>query len=54
MKIYKPSNITPSQSVAILAASSLLTRLAVGSSTAFVNKFICFIVLFPMGMGFAT
>lgn len=54
MRVYKPSNIAPPQSIAILAASSLLSGVVIGSSTAFVSKFIYFIVLFPMGMGFAT
>ncbi|PZO39449.1 MAG: hypothetical protein DCF19_14435 [Pseudanabaena frigida] len=54
MKTYKPSNIAPSQGIAILAASSLVSGVAIGSATAFISKFIYFIVLFPMGMGFAT
>jgi len=54
MKTYQPSNIAPSQGVAILAASSLVSGAAIGGATAFVSKFIYFIVLFPIGMGFAT
>jgi len=54
MKVYKPSNIASSPSIALLAASSLLSGAVIGSSTAFVSKFIYLIVLFPMGMGFAT
>ena len=54
MKTYQPSNIAPSQSVAILAVSALVSGVAVGGATAFISKFIYFIVLFPMGMGFAT
>ncbi len=54
MKTYKPSNIAPSQGIAILAAASLVSGVAIGSATAFISKFIYFIVLFPMGMGFAT
>ena len=47
MKIYQPSNIAPSQGVAILAVSSLVSGVAIGSATAFISKFIYFIVLFP-------
>ena len=54
MKTYQPSNIAPSQGVAILAASSLVSGVAIGGATAFISKFIYFIVLFPIGMGFAT
>jgi hypothetical protein len=54
MRNYKPSNIAPSQGVAILAASSLVSGVAIGGATAFLGKFIYFIVLFPLGMGFAT
>jgi len=53
MKIYKSSNIASSQSVAILATASLVSGVAIGSGTAFISKFIYFIVLFPLGMGFA-
>ncbi len=54
MKTYQPSNIAPSQGVAILAASSLVSGVAIGGATAFIGKFIYFIVLFPLAMGFAT
>lgn len=54
MKTYQPSNIAPSQGIAILAASSLVSSVAIGGATAFLGKFIYFIVLFPLGMGFAT
>jgi hypothetical protein len=54
MRNYQPSNIAPSQGVAILAASSLVSGVAIGGATAFLGKFIYFIVLFPLGMGFAT
>jgi hypothetical protein len=54
MKTYQPSNIAPSQGIAILAASSLVSGVAIGGATAFISKFIYFIVLFPIGMGFAT
>ncbi|NMF58187.1 hypothetical protein [Pseudanabaena yagii] len=54
MKIYQPSNVAPSQGIAILAASSLVSGVAIGSATAFISKFIYFIVLFPLGMGFGT
>lgn len=54
MRNYQPSNIAPSQGVAILAASSLVSGVAIGGATAFIGKFIYFIVLFPLGMGFAT
>ncbi|MFN4798308.1 MAG: hypothetical protein ACK5MX_18805, partial [Pseudanabaena sp.] len=54
MRNYQPSNIAPSQGVAILAASSLVSGVAIGGATAFIGKFIYFIVLFPLAMGFAT
>ena len=54
MRNYQPSNIAPSQGVAILAVSSLVSGVAIGGATAFIGKFIYFIVLFPLGMGFAT
>ncbi len=54
MRTYQPSNIAPSQGVAILALSSLVSGAAIGGATAFISKFIYFIVLFPIGMGFAT
>jgi hypothetical protein len=54
MRTYQPSNIAPSQGFAILAASSLVSGVAIGGATAFISKFIYFIVLFPLGMGFAT
>jgi len=54
MRTYQPSNIAPSQGVAILAISSLVSGVAIGGATAFISKFIYFIVLFPIGMGFAT
>ncbi|MCA6595838.1 MAG: hypothetical protein IM539_05845 [Pseudanabaena sp. M046S1SP1A06QC] len=54
MKNYQPSNIAPSQGIAILAVSSLVSGIAIGSATAFISKFIYFIVLFPLGMGFGT
>ncbi len=54
MRNYQPSNIAPSQGVAILAASSLVSGVTIGGATAFIGKFIYFIVLFPMAMGFAT
>jgi len=38
MKIYKPSNIAPSQSVAILATASLVSGVAIGSGTAFIEQ----------------
>jgi hypothetical protein len=54
MKIYQPSNIAPSQGIAVLAVSSLVSGVAIGSATAFISKFIYFIVLFPLCMGFGT
>lgn len=54
MKTYQPSNIAPSQGVVILAISSLVSGAAIGGATAFIGKFIYLIVLFPIGMGFAT
>ncbi|WP_055075246.1 hypothetical protein [Pseudanabaena sp. 'Roaring Creek'] len=54
MKIYKPSNIASSQSISILAVASLVSGVAVGSSAAFISKFIYFIILFPLVMGFST
>lgn len=54
MKIYQPSNVASSQGVAILAASSLVSGVAIGSATAFISKFIYFIVVFPLCMGFGT
>jgi len=54
MRTYQPSNIAPSQGVTILAISSLVSGAAIGGATAFISKFIYFIVLFPMAMGFAS
>ncbi|MEA5485642.1 MULTISPECIES: hypothetical protein [Pseudanabaena] len=54
MRTYQPSNIAPSQGVTILAISSLVSGAAIGGATAFISKFIYFIVLFPMVMGFAS
>jgi hypothetical protein len=38
MKIYQPSNIAPSQGVAILSVSSLVSGVAIGSATAFIRS----------------
>ncbi|MFM7602719.1 MAG: hypothetical protein ACKO7R_16235 [Pseudanabaena sp.] len=54
MRTYQPSNIAPSQGVAILAISSLVSGAAIGGATAFISKFIYFIVLFPIAMGFVS
>jgi len=36
MKNYQPSNIAPSQGIAILAVSSLVSGIAIGSATALI------------------
>jgi len=54
MRTYQPSNIAPSQGVAKLAISSLVSGAAIGGATAFISKFIYFIVLFPIAMGFVS